>query len=256
MKKIFTRTFAAIVLAAGISTSAQAQTISLSTTSKIDFNKVTEKTKTIQMSRIFYAGYNTICLPFSVSAEDLQNLVGEGVMLEKLAKAENNELTFLDVTSEGIEAGMPYLIYAPARKTVTFRTNDMQLVTTPTTITVGNATMSGKYEPTTASGLYGIPAQQNTDILQSVLVRTEGDKTFLPTRCGITYNNASEIPTIKHVTSLNSETAISRLQATNAKVDIYTVSGTLVKKGINMNDAMNTLSRGIYVVNGQKFMVK
>lgn len=256
MKKI-TRTLATMILAAGFSTMASAQSLTFSTSTKVDFSRVKETTTTIKMNRVFYAGYNTICLPFSVSAEDLQACVGEGVMLEKMVKAEAGELTFLDVTNQGIEAGMPYLIYAPATKVVTFSTNNKNLLTEPKTIAIGEATMSGKYEPTLQADLYGIPAQQDNDILQAVLIRTDGDKTFYPTRCAFTYTGKEEVPTIKHVTSLNGNTtAISVLQAKNAKVNVYNTSGTLVKKNIGMNDAMNTLSSGIYVVNGQKFMVK
>lgn len=256
MKKTITRMMAIVALAAGISATANAQTVTLSTYSKIDFSKVATTTKTVKMNRVLFAGYNTICLPFSVSAADLKAAVGEGVMLEKLAKVEGNELTFLDVTEDGIIAGMPYLIYAPAQVTARFQTTDMTLSTQPQPLTVGGVTMSGRFEPTQEMNLFGIPAQQETDVLQSILIRTEADKTFLPTRCGISASSL-EAPVIKHVTSLEgSETAISRLQATNAKVDIYTTAGTLVKRGIGMNDAMNSLSHGIYVVNGMKFMVK
>lgn len=252
----FTRTLATLVLAAGFSTLANAQSVTLSTTSKVDFSKVKETTATVRMSRVFYAGYNTICLPFSVSAADMQKAVGEGVMLEKLVKEENGVLTFLDVTENGIEAGMPYLIYAPTTKVAVFSTSDKSFVTEPKTIYAGEAAMAGKFEPTQEMNLFGIPAQQDTDILQSVLVRTEGDKTFLPTRCGIHYAGA-QTPVIMHVSSMEGETtAISVLQANNTKVDIYTPGGALVKKNIGMNDAMNSLKSGVYVVNGLKFMVK
>ena len=255
MKKI-TRALAAFVLAASFSTVASAQSVTLSSTSKIDFSRVKETTSTVRLNRYFYAGYNTICLPFSVSADKLNDLMGEGVMLEKLVKAEAGTLSFLDVTSEGIEAGMPYLIYSPVAKSVTFTTTQTNLVQEPKVLTVGNASMAGNFEPAKHVDIFGIPAQQDNDILQAMLIRTEGDKTFLPTRCGIKYSG-SEAPVVLHLTSMSGEiTAIQSLQANNTKVDIYTTSGTLVKKHIGMNDAMNTLKSGVYVVNGMKFAVK
>lgn len=255
--KTITRTLAALVLAAGFSTMVSAQNVTLSTSSKIDFTRVKDNTATVRMNRVLYAGYNTICLPFSVSASDLQKAVGEGVMLEKLVKAEAGVLTFIDVTADGIEAGMPYLIYSPTKKVASFITGDLNLVEKPKTITVGGATMSGRFEPTQEMNLFGIPALQDDEILQSILVRTEGDKTFLPTRCGISYPAATETPIIMHVTDMDgATTAIAALQANNTRVDIYNTNGTLVKKSVGMNDAMNTLSRGIYVVNGLKFVVK
>ena len=254
MKTLF-RTLAAFVMAAGFSVVASAQSVYLSTYSKMDFSKVKETTATVRLNRDFYAGYNTLCLPFSVSADNLRQLMGEGVMLERLVNAENGQLTFMDVTDQGVEAGMPYLIYAPARATVTFSTTDLNLVQQPQVVRIGQASMVGNFEPAQHVNMFGIPAQQDTDLLQSVLVRTEGDKTFLPTRCGIKYEG-TETPVILHVTSMEGEvTAIKALQAQNALVDVYTPGGKLVRKAIGMKDAMNSLKSGIYVVNGMKFMV-
>lgn len=245
----------AILMGASATVSAQ-KTVYLSTSSTMNFAKVTEATTNVYLNRVLYAGYNTICLPFSVSAEDLQTLVGEGVMLEKLAKVEGSTLTFLDVTSDGIEAGMPYLIFSPKQQTVRFQTDKMTLVTEAQVLTIGGASMSGKYAPTQEAGLYGIPAQQDTDILQSILIRTEADKTFLPTRCGFKVSNPDVAPVIAHVTSLNEATPLSKLMADNAKVNVYTIGGAAVKKNIRINDAMNSLTPGVYVVNGQKMIVK
>lgn len=256
MKK-FTRTLAALIVAAGFSAVASAQSVTLSTYSKIDFSKVKETTTNVRMSRLFFAGYNTICLPFNVSADEVKNLVGEGVMIEKFAKVDGKNLMFVDVTDKGIEAGMPYLIYSPTKKSVIFSTTDKILAQEPIPVTINGVTMSGCYAPTTEENLYGIPAQQDEDILQAILVRTAGDKTFYPTRCGFVTPVNMDAPVIMHVTSTDADaTAINKLQAKNAKVDVYNMNGTLVKKNIGMKDAMNTLSHGIYVVNGIKFMVK
>lgn len=254
MKKFYAIAFA-LLMGASATVSAQKK-VYLSTVTKMNFSRITEQTSTVSISRTFYAGYNTICLPFSVSADALKNLMGENVMLEKLAKVEGTTLSFLDVTNEGIEAGMPYLIYAPETKVITFSTDHLVLEKEPRTLTVGGVSMSGKYEPTQEMGLFGIPAQQDTDILQSVLIRTEADKTFLPTRCGINFPGCTEVPTIAHVTSLGDVTPLTKLMADNAKVTVYTVGGQLVKKNIRINDATSSLPAGVYVVNGQKMIVK
>lgn len=253
MKKI-NRTLAAIALMAVVS-SASAQTTTFSTTSKIDFSRVTEKTQTIRMSRQFYAGYNTICLPFSVASDDMKALMGDGVILERLVQAEEGVLTFLDVTDEGIDAGMPYLIFSPKKQYITFTTQQTNLVSEPKNVNVGMAMMSGKYEPTQDWNTFGIPAQQNTEVLDAILVRTAGDKTFYPTRCGINYSG-SDVPVIKHVREFDETTAINALKTANVKVDIYNAAGSLVKRNVGMADAARTLKSGVYVVNGMKFMVK
>ncbi|MBQ0049802.1 MAG: hypothetical protein KBT12_06175 [Bacteroidales bacterium] len=258
MKKFFTHKLIACAAVLAICSSANAQrTLTLNTYSSLNFEKITSDVSTVRLTRNLFAGYNTICLPFSVSADELQTIVGEGMMLEKLVKAEKGQLTFLDVTEEGIQAGMPYLIYSPQAKNAIFSTNDLQMTTEPITLQVGEASMSGMYAPTQEMDLFGIPAQQDSDLLQSILIRTVADKTFLPTRCSINYVGSEETPVILHVTTLdNITTPIAQLKAQNTKVDIYTVGGSLVKAATNMNEAAASLPKGIYVVNGQKFMVK
>ena len=96
--------------------------------------------------------------------------------------------------------------------------------------------------------------------MESILIRTEGDKAFLPTRCGFTWDMQSSTATaleIKHVTNLEDVgTSIEKLQAENAIVDVYNAQGTLVLSQTNINAAKKTLPQGIYVVKGQKFAVK
>ncbi len=251
MKK-FLSLLAAVVFTA---MSANAQTnVYLSTNGNaINFSKINASTQRVSLSRIFMAGYNTICLPFSVSAEELRAAVGEDVQIERLVKAEGNILYFLDVTNEGIQAGDPYLIFSPTRKVATFMTSETNMVE-PRTITVGGASMFSSYQKETPTGVYGIPAMQDTDILQSVLIKVDGEKSFLPTRCG--FSSTSENPEIRHITSLDQTTGINTLVAQDAVVDVYTVGGSLVKSGITMRKAMSSLQKGMYVVNGQKFLVK
>ena len=125
----------------------------------------------------------------------------------------------------------------------------------------GNAvTFGSSWEMLKVEGRYGIPAQQDTYILESILIRTDGNKAFLPTRCGFTWDTQSNTATaleIKHVTSLEDiSTSIEKLQATNATVDVYNAQGNLVLSQTNINAAKQTLPQGIYVVKGQKFAVK
>lgn len=248
MKKIF---LAAIIGLATLNANAVRKIVSTS----VNTLKTEQITLDTQVSRYFIAGYNTICLPFSVSAEDLQQAVGEGVMLEKLVGVEGNELLFMDVTESGIEAGKPYLIYCPTTKYAYFTNKDAQVLSQPSVVTVAGVSMTSYFTKAMPTGVWGIPAKQDTDILQSVLVEINNDKQFLPTRCGISCKNILN-PTIKHIASMNGgETIIANLYAKNAVVDVYSTNGTLVSKGIRMNDTQS-LPKGIYVVNGVKFMVK
>ena len=221
------------------------------------------------LTRTLFAGYNTICLPMSLNAEQLQ-AAAKDVQVERLemVRQEGSTLNmyFLDCTNEGIEAGVPYLIFSPTFQTLRANTENAsgfstELKSVTKSDGAGNTvTFGSSWEMLKVEGRYGIPAQQDTYILESILIRTEGDKAFLPTRCGFTWDeqtSTAQALEIKHVTSLEDVgTSIEKLQATNAKVDVYNAQGTLVMPQTTVSAAKKNLPQGIYVIKGQKFAVK
>lgn len=223
---------------------------------------------TAQISRILFAGYNSICLPTTLDAEQLQT-AAPGAQVERLAaiRQEGSVLCmyFLDCTDEGIEAGQPYLIYSPKLQTMRVSTANANGVSTrlqPVTLTDndGNRIRFGSsWQSVSGNGRYGIPAQQDTDILQSILVSTTAEKTFLPTRCGFDWEAQSPTATtleIRHVASLAGiETSISELRASDATVDVYDLSGRHAAQG-RFSSLNQQLAPGIYVVNGVKVAIK
>ncbi len=223
----------------------------------------------VVLNRTLYAGYNTICLPVSLSAAQLQ-AAAKDVQVERLEviRQEGSTLNmyFLDCTDEGIEAGVPYLIFSPTYQTLRANTQDIagfssEIKSISKSDDAGNTvTFNSSWEAIQKEGRYGIPAQQETYVLESILIRTEGDKAFLPTRCGFTWNqqsNDAETLEIKHVTSLEDiETSIEKLQESNETVDIYSAQGTLVASQTNISAAKKNLPQGIYVAKGLKFAVK
>ena len=222
----------------------------------------------IQINRTLFAGYNTICLPMSLSPEQLQ-AAAKDVQVERLISISQEGCTlnlyFLDCTDEGIEAGVPYLIYSPILQTLRANSTNAEAVSTnlkciTKTDAEGNQiTFGSSWESIQLEGRYGIPAMQDADELQSILICTTGDKTFLPTRCGFTWDSQSataQAIEIKHITDLaGEETCIKELQTKDAIVDIYNTQGAMVQSKANINKAMKTLPRGIYVINGLKVAV-
>ena len=259
-----------LVAAATICTNAFAQrprNIYTSTTT-LNLEVLQNQEQPVVLNRTLFAGYNTICLPMSLTAEQLQ-ASAKDVQVERFAtiRQEGSTLNmyFLDCTSEGIEAGVPYLIFSPTFQTLHVNTSEVSGISTELqsitkTDGANTVTFGSSWEMLRVEGRYGIPAQQDTYILESILIRTEGDKAFLPTRCGFTWDqqaaSASELE-IKHVTSLDDiETSIEKLQATGERVDVYNAQGTLVLSGTSITAAKQSLPQGIYVVKGQKFAVK
>ena len=248
---------------------AQPSAKNIYTSTTLNVEALQNQTQPVVLNRTLFAGYNTICLPMSLSAEQLQ-AAAKDVQIERLEaiRQEGNTLCmyFLDCTNEGIKAGVPYLIFSPTFQTLHANTTEAsgissELQSITKTDGAGNTvTFGSSWETLRVEGRYGIPAQQDTYILESILIRTDGDKAFLPTRCGFTWDqqtsDASELE-IKHVTSLEDiETSIEKLQQTNATVDVYNAQGTLVMSQTTVGAAKKSLPQGIYVVKGQKFAVK
>ena len=234
----------------------------------LNVSLLNDEEQPIQINRTLFAGYNSICLPMSLTAEQLQ-AAAKGVQVERLIsigqEGSTLNLYFLDCTNEGIEAGVPYLIYSPTLQILRAKSTDATTISThlksvTKTDAEGNQiTFGSSWESVQVAGRYGIPAMQETDELQSILICTTGDKTFLPTRCGFTWDRQSataQALEIKHITELaGEETCIKELQTKDAVVDIYNAQGAMVQSKANINKAMKTLPRGIYVINGLKVAV-
>jgi len=248
--------FAVAAMMCGQSAFAQNRVKNLYTeSSKLAVEQVVNTDQTVQLSRYFYAGYNTLCLPMSVNAEQLTKAV-PGVKLERLEaiRQEGSTLSlyFVECTAEGIEAGMPYLVFSPTAQYLRLKNTDAtrlssELKTVRLADDNGNQVVfNSSWNTRLQEGLYGIPAQQNVKILESVLVRTTGNQAFRPTRCGVNWETQS--PTagrieIKHAS--NSEvTAIKSLKfSVSVNGDIYDLQGRMLN---------NKPGKGIYIQNGRK----
>ena len=266
MKKI---TLALLTMLAMQTASAQSTKYVFTSSQTLNTKPLTEAGQAFQLNRTLLAGYNTICLPVSLDAEQLQ-AAAKDVQLERLVSIKQEgdvlNLYFMDCTKEGVQAGVPYLIYSPIVQNLKVKSGqcgatDLEIKNITLNDDNGNqVTFNSSWTAIQAEGRYGIPAQQDAYILESVLIRTDADKTFLPTRCGFIWNKQSVTATslnIKHVTSMSGiETSIAQLQAAGTKVDIYDTKGALVKKQTTVSDAISTLPTGIYVIGGEKFAVK
>lgn len=242
----------AMIMATAVSTTAFAQNRVknvYASSSKLDIEML-QSEQPIQLNRYFFAGYNTLCLPMSVSAEQLGD-----IKLERFEgiKQEGNilNLYFVECTSDGIQAGVPYLVNSPKSQYLRVKNSDAmtidnQLKTVRMSDNNGNTVSFGSgWETIEKVGRYGIPAQQNVTPLEAILVRTNADKKFLPTRCGFTWDkqsaSAKELR-IVHLTA-SEATAINNinLQKESDK-GIYDLSGRKVNK----------TARGLHIQDGKK----
>ena len=268
MKK-FLLILAAMAVVGGQSSFAQTKVLKLSAeTSKLNVAQGGGEEQDVQLSRYLFAGYNTLCLPISVSAEQLKEQL-PGIKLERLGAIRQEGSTlclyFVDCTSEGVEAGMPYLIYSPQKKYLSVKSNGpRRLAADASTVrmTDGNGNQvnfSGSWDTRLKEGLYGIPAQQNREVLESVLIRTTAEQAFRPTRCSFNWESQSSTAAnleIRHVSTLGDVTGVKSLNAADALVDVYDLKGNILVKQVKLSDAKASLPAGIYIIGGEKVTIR
>ena len=206
-----------------------------------------------QVNRYLFAGYNTLCLPMTLSAEQFA-ATAKDVRIERLAAIRQVgttlQLCFVDCTNDGIEAGVPYLIFSPTRQYLRAKNTeangiDTEIKTVRMTDNRGNqVSFASSWTSRQKNGLYGIPAKQNVEILESVLVRTTEELAFLPTRCGFSWEQQSATAQNLEIVHMNAAevTAIGQIKADNTNETIYDLNGRRV----------NAPVKGIYIKGGKK----
>lgn len=268
--KQFVLMLAVATMMGGLSATAQNRVKNISAESaRMDVAKIENVEQPVRVSRYLYAGYNTLCLPMSMSAEQIERAV-PGARVERLVaigqEGTTLNLYFTDCTAEGIKAGMPYLFFSPTKKYLRVsntEATDFNPVASQVRMkdAEGNEVAFGSsWELRQQDGLYGIPARQNVEVLESVLMRTTADQAFYPTRCGFSWEHQSATATeveIKHIGSLSETTGIDALQQLgSARVDVYDLQGKLVVQQAKAGELQSVLPVGIYVVAGKKIVVK
>lgn len=259
----------ATAMICGQSALAQRTVKNLYTESKtLQVEQVATAAETVQLNRYLFAGYNTLCLPLSLSGEQVAK-TAPGLKVERLAaiNQEGNTLClyFVDCTAEGIEAGMPYLVFSPKTQYLRIKNSDATEVSTDIktvqmTDAAGNRlSFSSSWEQRQKEGHYGIPAKQNVEVLESVLIPTTRETTFLPTRCEFCWEQQAPTATaieIKHAANFSDVTAIKGMKNLGERVDIYDLKGNVVKKGVDAAQVKAELPAGVYIIDGEKVVIR
>jgi len=113
---------------------------------------VDSETVDVTLTRNLNAGsYNTLCLPFAMTASQIETAFGAGTKLAKFSEAnmegESLNLDFDDTVTE-IEAGVPYIIQPSADITAPVVLSDMAISKTASKIDFSLAKMTGVFSPT------------------------------------------------------------------------------------------------------------
>ena len=187
----------------------------------------------------------TFVLPFAVSTKQVNGAVYE------LAGITDGVISFAPVAGGMLEANKPYLVRATAATLLADDASIRGQVEAVTEATVENAVMGvthvGAYQTTAvtsdnATSWYGYNQEGNF-----VKAKTG---TISPFRTALRVDGNGQSSFALKLDG--TVTGIVNLENPNAKVDVYTISGVCVRKNVPAASALNGLSRGVYIVGGQK----
>ena len=220
---------------------------------KLNVEMLQKNDQTVQLNRYFFAGYNTLCLPMTVAADQLGD-----IKIERFhaIQQEGNilNLYFVECTADGIQAGVPYLVNSPKSQYLRIKNTDATAIDNELKVVRmsdnnGNiVTFCSSWEMMEKAGHYGIPAQQKVTPLEAVLVKTTPEQKFLPTRCGFTWDQQSTTAQelrIVHLTQ-SEATKINNVRVQNTSGDAYDLNGRKV----------NSSAKGLRILNGKKTIIK
>jgi hypothetical protein len=205
--------------------------------------------QTLNLTRSIAKGWNTIVLPFSMTAAEITDVLGEGTLYQ-FVDADNGSLEFSEATA--LEAHVPYLFNANDAKNISAQVIATRTITEPTNSLKTNGTdynFVGTYTP------YGKNADGNPIVIGNDYV-LGADAAFHQTtvknaikafRAYIQANEATDVKAMA-ICIDGEETAIQTINGEQAIKDgvIYNLAGQRVSKA----------QKGLYIVNGKKVLVK
>lgn len=254
-----------------------------------DYSAPTEaENANVTLNRTFYKNrWNAICLPYSINRRQIEKVFGDGTMvvLMKYIDTSNKKVMFIEHANQDIIAGYPYLIF-PTDKADNDKTNHDPIRGITTRATFGEAD-----SPLFSVGTDGITypsAEMQSDALvfkgtfinnttltegsyvvtnKGVLSRIPKDGMKIrPYRSYIYFNRQTAGAKAISLQDMNvngfendedNTTGIENLLFESGilthSADVYSIDGQLVRsKALNFNG----LPKGVYIVNGKKYVKK
>lgn len=248
----------------------------------------TEKNANVTLNRTFYKNrWNAICLPYSINRRQIEKVFGDGTMvvLMKNIDTSTKKVMFIEHANQDIIAGYPYLIF-PTDKADTNKDVHSVIESITTRATFGEADSplfgvgtDGKTylaEPMQSDALVfkgtftnNTPLTEGSYVVTNngVLSRIPKDGMKIkPYRSYIYFNRVNDNAKAISLQSMNVNgfendedhtTGIENLLFESGilthSADVYSIDGRLVRsKALNFNG----LPKGVYIVNGKKYVKK
>ena len=254
-----------------------------------DYSALTKMNVDVTLNRKFYKNYwNAICLPYSINRRQIEEVFGDGTMVVLMNNIDtaNKKVMFIEHANQDIIAGYPYLIF-PTDKTDNDKT-DHSVINNGTITT--RATFGEANSPLFSVGTDGKTYSSETMQSDALVFKgtftntTLNEGSYVVTNKGVLSRIPQDGMPIKPYRSyiyFNRETAGAKaisLQNMNVNgfendednttgienllfesgilthsADVYSIDGQLVRsKALNFNG----LPKGVYIVNGKKYVKK
>lgn len=246
------------------------------------------KNAEVKLDRTFYKNYwNAICLPYSINRRQIEEVFGDGTMVVLMNNIDtaNKKVMFIEHANQDIIAGYPYLIF-PTKKDDTEKPDHTAINGITTRATFGEAN-SPLFSVGTDGNTYSSakPMQSDALVFKGTFTNTTlNEGSYVVTNKGVLSRIPEDGMKIKPYRSyiyFNRQTAGAKaisLQNMNVNgfendkdnttgienllfesgilthsADVYSIDGQLVRsKALNFNG----LPKGVYIVNGKKYVKK
>lgn len=253
-----------------------------------DYSALIKKNVDVTLKRTFYKNYwNAICLPYSINRRQIEEVFGDGTMVVLMNKIDTStkKVMFIEHANQDIIAGYPYLIF-PTNKTDNDKTNHDPIIGITTRATFGEAD-SPLFSVGTDGNTYPFtePMQSDALVFKGTFINTtlnEGSyvvtnngvlsripkngMNIRPYRSYIYFNRVNASAKAISLQNMNvngfendedNTTGIENLLFESGilthSADVYSIDGQLVRsKALNFNG----LPKGVYIVNGKKYVKK
>lgn len=241
----------------------------------------------VTLNRTFYKNYwNAICLPYSINRRQIEEVFGDGTMvvLMKNIETSNKKVMFIEHANQDIIAGYPYLIF-PTDKADTNKDDHSVINGITTRATFGEANSPLFSVGTNGNTYPGAEMQSDALVFKGTFTNTTlNEGSYVVTNNGVLsriLKNEMNIKPYRSYIYFNRVTANAKaisLQNMNVNgfeneednttgienllfesgilthsADVYSIDGQLVRsKALNFNG----LPKGVYIVNGKKYVKK
>lgn len=201
--------------------------------------------KNIRFTRPLKKGWNSICLPFNMSAFEFEN--STDTKLQALASYDGEVLNFEEV--ENLEANVPYLVYITGDKFHGFNIGTEVFAAEPQAQCRGGFCFQGNYTPSFAMrNRYGVADHG----AEGQFIQKGGEKSTLPAT-GAYFTASGKPASVKlnlggEVTGIDSNGVII---SDSASAPVFDLKGVRVSNG-----SLEGLPKGLYIQGGKKVYVK